>query len=162
MIPLSYRSRSIRPNRWKQSARRLITRDDPGAAERGSGSSPATGLPLRGLDLEASGRAEVEPRHVRKTRPGGRRERRRLLVQWLVALTVLAATAVLLRGFVVSPYTVRSTSMVPTIQPGTSVVVVRPAFLTGSIEAGDVVVFHRPKRPTALMPATVRRISSSG
>jgi len=101
---------------------------------------------LRGLDLEAHGLAEVQPRLVRKAHPSRRRQRRRLLIQWAAVLTLIAATAVLLRAFVVQPYSVRSTSMVPTIQAGTNVLVVRARFLTGPIQVGDIVVFHRPQR----------------
>jgi signal peptidase I len=99
---------------------------------------------LRGLDLEAHGLAEVQPRLVRKAHPSRRRRRRRLVIQWAVALTLVAATTVLLRDSVVRPYSVRSTSMVPTLQPGTDVLVLRPRLLTGPIKVGDIVVFRRP------------------
>jgi signal peptidase I len=99
---------------------------------------------LRGLDLDAHALSEVQPRRVRKGHPSRRRRRRRLVVQWISVLTLLAATAVLLRMFVVQPYSVRSTSMVPNLQPGTNVLVVRPKLLTGSLKAGDIVVFRRP------------------
>jgi signal peptidase I len=99
---------------------------------------------LRGLDLDAHALSEVQPRRVRKAHPSRRRRRRRLVVQWISVLTLLAATAVLLRMFVIQPYSVRSTSMVPNLQPGTNVLVVRPKLLTGSLKAGDIVVFHQP------------------
>jgi signal peptidase I len=99
---------------------------------------------LRGLDLDAHGLAEVQPRHVRKRHPSRRSRRRRLFVQWVAVLAMLAATVVVLRSYVVQPYSVRSTSMVPNLQPGTDVLVVRPKLLTGSIKTGDIVVFHRP------------------
>ena len=101
---------------------------------------------LRGLDLEAHGLSEVQPRLVRKKHPSRVSRRRRLLFQWATALTLLAVTAVLLRGYVAQPYAVRSTSMVPTLQPGTDVLVLRPKLLTGSIKTGDIIVFHRPKQ----------------
>ena len=59
-------------------------------------------------------------------------------------LALLATTAALLRGYVVKPFALRSTSMVPTIAPGTNVLVLRPKLLTGSMRAGDIVVFHHP------------------
>jgi signal peptidase I len=34
--------------------------------------------------------------------------------------------------------------MVPTLQPGTNVLVLRPKVLTGSMKAGELVVFHHP------------------
>jgi signal peptidase I len=99
---------------------------------------------LRGLDLEAPAFVEFKPRVIRKSHPSRRRRRRRLVAQWLVVLLILAATAVLLRVSVVRPYAVRSTSMVPTLTPGTNVLVLRPKLLTGHEKAGDLVVFHRP------------------
>lgn len=99
---------------------------------------------LRGLDLEAPQVIEVAPRTLRKAHPSHRRRRRRMLIQWAIVLTVVAVTAVLLRAYVLQPYSVRSTSMVPTIQPGTNVLVVRPSQLTGSIAVGDIVVIHPP------------------
>lgn len=99
---------------------------------------------LRGLDLKTQALADVQPGQVRKAHPSRRRRRRRLGVQWVIVLALVATTAVFLRASVIRPYTVRSTSMVPTIQPGTGVLVVRPRLLTGHIKAGDIVVFHRP------------------
>jgi signal peptidase I len=99
---------------------------------------------LRGLDLEAHSLAEVQPRRVRTAHPSRRRRRRQLLTQWTVVLVLLAATVVVLRAVVIRPYSVTSTSMVPTIQPGTTVLVVRPRLLSGSIGYGSIVVFHRP------------------
>ncbi len=99
---------------------------------------------LRGLDLGAQDRVEAPVRAGRKKDAGRGRRRRRLLVQWGLALILVAATAVVLRTSVVAPYTIRSTSMVPNIWPGTSVLVVRPSLLTGPMHVGDVVVFHRP------------------
>jgi signal peptidase I len=100
---------------------------------------------LRGLDLEAHGRQEVRTRLTRKRHPSRRSRRRRLLFQWLLVVMLLAATAVLLRAFVVQPFAVRSTSMVPNLQPGMNVLVIRPESLTGSIKTGDIVVFHSPE-----------------
>ena len=99
---------------------------------------------LRGLDLDAPALVEVKPRLVRKSHPSRRRRRRRLVLQWTVVLLLLAVTAVFLRTSVVRPYAVRSTSMMPTLQPGTNVLVLRPKTLTGSMKAGDLVVFHHP------------------
>jgi signal peptidase I len=99
---------------------------------------------LRGLDLEAPALVEVKPRLVRKSHPTRQRRRRRLVMQWLVVLVLLGITAVFLRMSVIRPYAVRSTSMVPTLQPGTNVLVLRPKLLTGTIKTGDLVVFHHP------------------
>jgi signal peptidase I len=99
---------------------------------------------LRGLDLDAPALLEAKPRLFQKSHPSRRRRRRRLVLQWTVVLAILATTAAVLRVSVVRPYSVRSTSMVPTLNPGTSVLVLRPKLLTGSMKAGDLVVFHRP------------------
>jgi len=99
---------------------------------------------LRGLDLDAPAFTEAQPRPARTKHPSNRRRRRRLLVQWAVVLVVIAAVAVLLRMFVVQPYSVSSSSMVPTLSPGTDVLVVKWSALTGAIKAGDVVVTHEP------------------
>jgi signal peptidase I len=103
---------------------------------------------LRGLDLDAPVFTEAQPRPVRKKHPSNRRRRRRLLLQWAIVLVVIAAVAVLLRIFVVQPYSVSSSSMVPTLSPGTDVLVVKWSALTGSIKAGDVVVTHEPADAT--------------
>jgi signal peptidase I len=124
-----------------------IQESPPGSRPRVPGAPAPLRRPdyrLRGLDLEAHGLAEVQPRAVRKTHPSRRRRRRRLMFQWFVMLTLLAITALLLRAFVIRPYAVESTSMVPNIAPGTDVLVVRPTLLTGSVKLGDIVVFHRP------------------
>jgi signal peptidase I len=99
---------------------------------------------LRGLDLDAYALAETPAGPERKKHPSRRYRRRRLLIQWVAVLAVTAAVAVALRVSVVQPFTVRSTSMVPTLQAGTGVLVVKPSFLTGSVKTGDVVVVDEP------------------
>jgi signal peptidase I len=103
---------------------------------------------LRGLDLDAPVFTDASPRPVRTKHPANRRRRRRLLVQWAIVLVVIAVVAVLLRAFVVQPYSVGSTSMVPTLSPGTDVLVVKWSALTGAIKAGDVIVTHEPSNAT--------------
>lgn len=119
----------------------------------GSQPPPGSGAPrrapkpdyrLRGLDLDADAFVEATPRQVRKRHPTRLRRRRRLVLQWTVVLLLLAATAGFLRLSVIQPYAVRSTAMVPTLKPGTNVLVLRPTALRGSLKTGDLVVFHRP------------------
>ena len=147
-MSLSWRRRGSRRSR-------SITHDNPGRADRST--SPAVGAPaparrvdyrLRGLDFDASAlRAQSTPTPViHNKHPSRIRRRRRLLIQWLVVLALLASTVAILRGFVLEPYVVRSTSMVPNIAAGTNVLVLRPSALTGSIKLGDVIVFHQPKQ----------------
>lgn len=104
---------------------------------------------LRGLDFDASAFRpdSAPPPVIYKEHPSRVYRRRRLVIQWLLVLTVLASTVVILRAIVVQPYTVRSTAMVPNIQPGTNVLVLRPSLLTGPIKLGEVIFFHQPNRP---------------
>ncbi len=106
--------------------------------------APKPDYRLRGLDLDADAFVEATPRQVRKRHPTRLRRRRRLVLQWTVVLLLLAATAGFLRLSVLQPYAVRSTAMVPTLKPGTNVLVLRPTSLRGSLKTGDLVVFHRP------------------
>ena len=125
-------------------------------------SSPrrATDYRLRGLDLDAQGVAESRARPTRKLHPCVRRRRRRLLVKWVVVLMVIALTALLMRAVVVQPFSVTSTSMVPTLHPGTNVLVVKPRLLTGGIDAGDIIVFHQPEGSTCELSGGPRDLVS--
>jgi signal peptidase I len=100
---------------------------------------------LRGLDLGAQSVAEPPPRAVRKEQPN-RRRRHRLLVEWAVALTVIALIGVLMRAFVVQPYSVAAPSMLPTLQVGDRILAVNVAIWPAAIGKGDIVVFHHPRR----------------
>jgi signal peptidase I len=99
---------------------------------------------LRGLDLDAVELAEAPARPTRKCHPTVRRRRRRLFVQAAVVLAAMALVAVVARATIVKPYSVSSASMVPTLQPGTDVMVLTSRFLAGSVKRGDIVVFHQP------------------
>ncbi|MCU1459316.1 MAG: signal peptidase [Actinomycetia bacterium] len=99
---------------------------------------------LRGLDLNARALAEPAPGAIPKPRRS-RRRWGRLLVQWVVALALIAIVVAALRAWVVQPYRVSSTSMMPTFQVGTTVLVGKSAVMPGSLAAGDIVVFHQPK-----------------
>jgi signal peptidase I len=112
---------------------------------------------LRGLDLDAPALADVPVRRSRRSRPG---RRRRWLVQWLVVLTVVALTAVVVRATVLQPFSVTSTSMVPTLHPGTDVLVVKPRLLTGGVHAGDIVVFRQPEGSSCGVPGDSRHLVS--
>ena len=97
---------------------------------------------LRGLDLDAQGVALAPARPVRK---GRRRRWLRLFIQWVVVLTLTATVAALLRNSVVRSYSVSSASMVPTLQAGTDILVVKSSRLAGPIGAGSIVVFRQPE-----------------
>jgi signal peptidase I len=99
---------------------------------------------LRGLDLDAVGLAEAPAPTNRKRHPSIGRRRRRVFVQTVVVLAAVALVAVAARATLVRPYTVSSTSMVPTIQPNTDVMVATTRLFAGSVERGDIIVFHQP------------------
>jgi signal peptidase I len=100
---------------------------------------------LRGLDLDAPAFNEAPPPPtIRKRHPSYRRRRRRHVVQWVVALAVVAGVAVFLRVSVVQPYSVGSSAMSPTLHSGTDVLVLKSHLLMGSLGRGDIVVFHEP------------------
>jgi signal peptidase I len=69
-------------------------------------------------------------------------------MQLSVVLVVLALSALVVRLTVVQPFSVNTTAMVPTLQPGTDVLVVEQRFLTGGIDQGDIVVLDRPEGVT--------------
>jgi signal peptidase I len=102
---------------------------------------------LRGLDLGAQRVAERPPQPLPKHQPS-RRRRRRLIIKWILALTVAACVAVVLRAEVVEPFLVTSPSMVPTMQVGDRILVVRSNVLPRALKFGDIVVFHQPQSAT--------------
>jgi signal peptidase I len=114
----------------------------PGATR--SRSASTTDYRLRGLDLDAHAFADVPSRPVRTRHPSRRRRRLRHVIQFIVVLGVIALVAVLLRASVIEPFSVSSSSMAPTLQAGTDVLVVKSSLLTGSIETGDIVVVEKP------------------
>jgi len=61
-------------------------------------------------------------------------------------LVVAAGVAVILRTSFVQPFSVPSAAMMPTLQAGDRILVVKSTFLAGSITRGDIVVFRHPKR----------------
>ena len=99
---------------------------------------------LRGLDLGAQRVADVAPPLLPKHHPN-RQRRRRLLVKWIVLLGVVTGVAALFRASVVEPFSVTSPSMVPTMQVGDRILVVKSKFVPGQLKVGDIVVFHQPQ-----------------
>jgi signal peptidase I len=109
---------------------------------------------LRGLDLDARALVEAPRAPVRRRRQNRRRVRR-VLVQWTVVLALAATVAMLARAYVAQPFSVRATSMVPTLQAGTEVLVLKPGALSRPTRAGDILVVRRPDG--AQCPATSGR-----
>ncbi len=99
---------------------------------------------LRGLDLSRPDMDRASTRPARKVRPRSRR-RRRLLVKWVLVLTVATLAAVFLRVSVFQPFSVPSAAMVPTLQVGDRILVVKSGRLAGSIQGGEIVVFRHPR-----------------
>ncbi|MGP8182650.1 MAG: signal peptidase I [Acidimicrobiales bacterium] len=98
---------------------------------------------LRGLDLSPPNQSQAPTRHAKKVRPRGR-FRRRLLAKWIVVLMVATVAAVFLRASVLRPFSVPSASMMPTLQVGDRILVVKSGRLAGPIHGGDIVVFRHP------------------
>jgi signal peptidase I len=101
--------------------------------------APAGRVP--GQPVTADDLAVTAPSTQRRTRS---RRRRRLLIEWVIVLAVAAVVAVLLRAFVVQAFFVPSPSMVPTLQEGDRILVIKTSLLTGAVKRGSIVVFHRP------------------
>ena len=88
--------------------------------------------------------------------PGRKRNRRRHLLEWgaVVVFAVLVAGG--LRAFVVQAFYVPSGSMLPTLQIGDRIVVVKVGY---TIHRGDIIVFRRPPADTATTDADlVKRV----
>jgi len=98
---------------------------------------------LRGLDLGAQRVAEGPPPRLPRYRPN-RQRRRRLLIKWVISLAVAALVALLLRASAVEPFSVTTPSMVPTLQVGYRILVVKPDLVPGGIKTGDIIVFRHP------------------
>ena len=71
------------------------------------------------------------------------------LIELVVTVAVAVALALLIQAFVVKPYHIPSSSMVPTLDIGQRVLANR---LDTSPSLGDVVVFHPPHGADALTP----------
>ena len=70
----------------------------------------------------------------------------RIRLKWPIWLLVgIVFSAILLRLFVLQPYTISSNSMEPTLEQGDHILVNRLAYRFGSPTRGDIVVFAYPK-----------------
>jgi signal peptidase I len=98
---------------------------------------------LRGLDLGQPHPDDPPSPPTPKGHPR-RRRRRRILISWFVVVTLATLVALLLREFVVQPFSVPSAAMMPTLQVGDQILVVKLSLLARPIGRGDVVVFSRP------------------
>jgi signal peptidase I len=72
--------------------------------------------------------------------------RRRTLAELAATLMVAALLAVGTRVFVIQTFWIPSTSMVPTLQKGDRILVLKAFFNWHDLHQGDIVVFSRPPR----------------
>src|SRR5579864_7111856 len=71
-------------------------------------------------------------------RQNKRKRRKRLIIEWSVVLVVAAAVAIVLRAFVVQAFFVPSPSMVPTLQVGDRILVIKTDLLAGPGGRGSI------------------------
>ncbi len=94
-----------------------------------------------GAGWQRTGRRERRRRRRHRARPAEAQRRRRWLLSWLTVIVLGAAVALGLRFFVVQTFFVPSGSMIPTLQPGDRMLVLKVGY---SVERGAIVVFRRP------------------
>jgi len=70
--------------------------------------------------------------------------RRRSRIEWAVILVVALVASLALRGFAFQTFYIPSGSMEPTLMVGDRIVVDKLAVDWGTVNRGDVVVFHAP------------------
>jgi len=102
----------------------------------------------------------VSPPAAKPGRRAGRnarqRSRRRHAIEWIAVVLFAVVVAGVLRAFVVQAFYVPSGSMLPTLQIGDRIVVVKFGY---TIQRGDIVVFKRPPRDTGTTDADlVKRV----
>ncbi len=69
------------------------------------------------------------------------------LVEWAIVIACAVGVALLVRNFVVEPFTIPSESMLETIQVGDRVLGEKLSYLVRAPEAGDIVTFADPEDP---------------
>jgi signal peptidase I len=106
------------------------------------GSKKGPDYRLRGLDSGALKPYEPAARPQRRDK-SRRKHRRRRLIAWILVLALLGGVAIALRVMAVTPYTVHSNAMAPTVQAGDRVLVVKAA-RAGSIKRGEIVLVNEP------------------
>lgn len=90
--------------------------------------------------VEASQSVEAAP-----IKTGAIQKRKRSVVwEWVETIVIALILALVLRTFVVQPYEVHLSSMVPTLTEGDFILVSKLAYKLGTAQRGDVVVFIPP------------------
>jgi signal peptidase I len=64
--------------------------------------------------------------------------------EWGIVLTVALAVALIIRGFLIAPFFIPSTSMVNTLEVGDRILVNRLSYRLHDVNRGDVFVFEKP------------------
>jgi signal peptidase I len=77
-------------------------------------------------------------------RPAGATRRRRALTEAAITLVLALLLTVGVRAFVIQTYSIPTTSMVPTLQVGDRIMVLKAFFNWHHLHQGDIVVFSEP------------------
>ncbi len=97
-----------------------------------------------------------EKLNTRKTITRHRKNRSRRLLEWVVVIVIAVIVAALLRALVVQAFYVPSGSMLPTLQVGDRIIVVKVGY---TIHRGDIIVFRRTPADTSTTDADlVKRV----
>jgi len=97
----------------------------------------------------AAGRAAGGPLGARKAPPS----RRRMLAGWAISLSLAVLLAFGIRTFAFEAFSIPSTSMVPTLNVGDRILVLKAFFDWHQLREGDIVVFTHPPRDHCRGPA---------
>ena len=73
---------------------------------------------------------------------------KRALLEWGVIVAVALLAAILLRAFVVQPFSIPSGSMEPTLEPHDRILVNKLSYQLHPVHRGDIVVFKKPADDT--------------
>lgn len=103
----------------------------------------ATVLPPRAALAPPSGDATPPSRPSGTEGRSGRRSWLERIGGWFLVLALALGITVLLRTFVVQPFSIPSASMFPTLQVGDRILVDKLPPAVGSIHLGDIIVFRR-------------------
>ena len=70
--------------------------------------------------------------------------RKRVLLEWLAILAVAGLAAILIRAFLIEPFSIPSGSMEPTLKDHDRLLVNKLSYDFHSVHRGDIVVFRKP------------------
>ncbi|MCU7556404.1 signal peptidase I [Macrococcus capreoli] len=68
------------------------------------------------------------------------------ILEWLIAIVVALALIFVVNQFLFVTYTVKGSSMDPTLKDGEKVIVNKIGYTLGDIHKGDIIVFHADKQ----------------